>query len=149
VRYVDHQDQEAVGICKSCSKGLCGECCSDVGKGLACKTRCEIDVRALNDYIDQNMRAAPKVFKSARRKTYYASVFFVLMGVGFLSMGYIYEEDFHLFLGSLMALYGLFTAFRVSRMPTAWEVPPGHCEKCGYDLRGRVSNVCPECGTSG
>lgn len=23
---------------------------------------------------------------------------------------------------------------------------PGHCVKCGYDLRGNVSRVCPECG---
>lgn len=143
-----HQDQEAVGICKSCSKGLCGECCSDVGKGLACKDRCEGDVRALNDYVARNMSASPAFFKSNRRSGYLSAVFFVLMGVGFLSMGYIYEDDFQLFIGSLMALYGAFNAFRVSRMPTAWEVPPGHCEKCSYDLRGNESNVCPECGTS-
>ena len=24
---------------------------------------------------------------------------------------------------------------------------PGHCQKCGYDLIGNVSGVCPECGT--
>jgi hypothetical protein len=23
---------------------------------------------------------------------------------------------------------------------------PGACERCGYDLRGNVSGVCPECG---
>lgn len=23
---------------------------------------------------------------------------------------------------------------------------PGHCKKCGYDLRGNVSGRCPECG---
>ena len=23
---------------------------------------------------------------------------------------------------------------------------PGHCRRCGYDLRGNVSGVCPECG---
>lgn len=23
---------------------------------------------------------------------------------------------------------------------------PGHCHKCGYDLTGNVSGVCPECG---
>ena len=26
--------------------------------------------------------------------------------------------------------------------------PPGHCQKCGYNLTGNVSGVCPECGTS-
>ncbi|MCH7719367.1 MAG: hypothetical protein IH988_00050 [Planctomycetes bacterium] len=25
--------------------------------------------------------------------------------------------------------------------------PPGHCKKCGYDLQGNVSGVCPECGS--
>lgn len=23
---------------------------------------------------------------------------------------------------------------------------PGHCDRCGYDLKGNVSGVCPECG---
>lgn len=26
-------------------------------------------------------------------------------------------------------------------------VPAGHCRKCGYDLRGTVSDRCSECGT--
>jgi hypothetical protein len=26
-------------------------------------------------------------------------------------------------------------------------IPPGHCQKCGYDLTGNVSRRCPECGT--
>jgi len=25
-------------------------------------------------------------------------------------------------------------------------IPPGHCRKCGYDLTGNISGVCPECG---
>jgi len=25
--------------------------------------------------------------------------------------------------------------------------PPGHCQKCGYNLTGNESGVCPECGT--
>lgn len=24
--------------------------------------------------------------------------------------------------------------------------PPGHCQRCGYDLTGNVSGACPECG---
>ena len=24
--------------------------------------------------------------------------------------------------------------------------PQGHCQKCGYNLTGNVSGVCPECG---
>jgi hypothetical protein len=25
-------------------------------------------------------------------------------------------------------------------------IPPGHCRRCGYNLTGNVSGVCPECG---
>ena len=25
-------------------------------------------------------------------------------------------------------------------------IPPGHCQKCGYDLTGNLSGVCSECG---
>ncbi len=25
-------------------------------------------------------------------------------------------------------------------------IPPGHCQKCGYDLTGNLSGRCPECG---
>ena len=39
-------------------------------------------------------------------------------------------------------------------IPTAYlwwrdrrRIPPGHCQKCGYDLTGNVSGVCPECGS--
>jgi hypothetical protein len=27
-------------------------------------------------------------------------------------------------------------------------IPPGHCQKCGYDLTANVSGACPECGIS-
>ncbi len=26
--------------------------------------------------------------------------------------------------------------------------PPGHCGRCGYNLTGNTSGVCPECGTA-
>ena len=52
----------------------------------------------------------------------------------------------YLFVGPLVLLLVLLT------LPTAllWHLdrrrfPPGHCP-CGYDLRGNVSGVCPECG---
>jgi hypothetical protein len=40
-------------------------------------------------------------------------------------------------------------------LPTAWlwsgdsrKIPVGHCQRCGYNLTGNVSGVCPECGTA-
>ena len=28
-----------------------------------------------------------------------------------------------------------------------WGPPPGHCRRCGYNLTGNESGVCPECAT--
>jgi hypothetical protein len=27
-------------------------------------------------------------------------------------------------------------------------IPPGRCQRCGYNLTGNVSGRCPECGTA-
>ncbi len=46
----------------------------------------------------------------------------------------------------------LWMPFLLIAIPTAilfWRdrrIPPGHCQRCGYDLTGNVSGVCPECG---
>ena len=50
-----HQDKEAVGTCKSCGKGVCAECAVDLGKGLACRSRCEESVRAIIQLVDRNI----------------------------------------------------------------------------------------------
>ena len=43
----------------------------------------------------------------------------------------------------LLLLLGILTAYLwwLDRRP-----PTGHCQRCGYDLTGNVSGVCPECG---
>ena len=51
-----HQDKDAVGSCESCGKGLCAECAADLGKGLACRGRCEADAEALIELIDNNIQ---------------------------------------------------------------------------------------------
>ena len=47
----------------------------------------------------------------------------------------------------------LWIPFLLFAMPTVFlwwldrrRIPPGHCQKCGYNLTGNVSGVCPECG---
>ncbi len=49
----------------------------------------------------------------------------------------------------VLPLYALFLAVAIPTL-LVWRfghkrVKPGHCA-CGYDLRGNVSGVCPECG---
>lgn len=48
--------------------------------------------------------------------------------------------------------FPLWIPFVLIAVPTAFlwygdrYIPPGHCQKCGYDLTGNTSGVCPECG---
>jgi hypothetical protein len=60
VRCHYHRDVEAVASCKNCSRGLCDACAVDVGNGLACRNRCEGEVRALNEMIERNKAAYTK-----------------------------------------------------------------------------------------
>jgi hypothetical protein len=47
----------------------------------------------------------------------------------------------------------LWMPFLIVALPTGFlwyrdrrRIPPGHCQKCGYNLTGNVSGACPECG---
>jgi predicted amidophosphoribosyltransferase len=50
-------------------------------------------------------------------------------------------------------MFPLWMPFAMVGIPTAYlwwrdrRTPPGHCPKCGYNLTGNVSGICPECGT--
>lgn len=53
--------------------------------------------------------------------------------------------------GVRFMLIPLWLPLALATMPTAFlwhrrRIPPGHCQRCGYDLTGNVSGRCPECG---
>jgi hypothetical protein len=56
--------------------------------------------------------------------------------------------------GTVIVSVPLWILFLLASAPTAllWYLdrrrfPPGHCERCGYDLTGNTSGRCSECGT--
>lgn len=52
--------QAAIGICKHCGRGLCHDCVVEVELSLACKSRCEAHVAALNELLDRGKTAYQK-----------------------------------------------------------------------------------------
>ena len=78
-----HPDNFAIGICKSCSKGLCRECITDVGNGIACKNKCEEQVQTLNMALAKGKKTYDTTSKSYLRNTY----FFAMSGIVFLIFG--------------------------------------------------------------
>jgi inner membrane protein involved in colicin E2 resistance len=55
-----HSQNPAVALCKNCSKGLCSECAIDQGYGVACKGRCEEEVKSIWQIIQRSKSAYQK-----------------------------------------------------------------------------------------
>lgn len=116
-----HQDKDAVGSCKSCSKGLCAECAADLGKGLACRGRCEADVQAVISLIDRNIQLQPattQLIHAGASARVAGSLFCLVVGVFFLIFGLTSEREmtFITILGACLLAYGLFLFFWSRRL---------------------------------
>jgi len=116
-----HRDREAVGLCKSCGKGLCGDCQTDLGQGLACKDRCEDRVRSLLALIDHNVRAAPaaRTIMRINRRTWVLVGLFALMAGIFITILSASDERIRLVvpLGLLVSLFGIVLLVFVWKLP--------------------------------
>jgi hypothetical protein len=67
-----HHDNEAIAICRGCSKGLCAACAVDAGRGLACSPECAERACATDALVDQNLRLMKPVDAIfAQRSTIY------------------------------------------------------------------------------
>lgn len=105
-----HTEKSAVGSCKHCYKGLCFDCATDTGNGLACHDHVEA-VNAVNQVIDKNIKAV----KDAPINLFIGPIFNMLMGVGFVAAGLLIAQKtqpFLLFLGSGFILFALVEIIR-------------------------------------
>lgn len=111
-----HQGQDAVGLCKSCHKGVCETCSALVNGSVACAETCQEDVAALNYMVERGK----KVYKNLG-KQWGPSV--IINGVGgafFLGFG-IYKFGntaswLLIGLGSIMLVGGIMSALQGKRM---------------------------------
>ena len=117
--YYDPQ-QDAVGTCKGCGKGLFAEFAIDLGKGLACKEKCEAYVQGLIE-AEENAIATTKtsrtILKGSGKAAYGSFVFFLCFGLLFLISGFVYGFDILRFgIGVLGIGYSLFILIRAKRI---------------------------------
>src|SRR6185437_867214 len=116
-----HQDCDAVGLCKSCVKGLCDGCQTDLGQGLACKGHCEENVRHRIALIEHNVRAAPaaRALLRLNSRTWVGVGLFVLMpGVFFAILGALDDRLRMIIpLGAMLCVFGLLALVFAWRLP--------------------------------
>jgi hypothetical protein len=84
----NHPEKSAIGICKSCQRGLCSDCATDLEHGLACKNHHEKQVEELNSLISRNT----KINKVAPKARYALPFLYLFMGLVFAGFGY-FEGD--------------------------------------------------------
>ncbi len=123
-----HHDRDAVGTCKSCQRGLCPECAVDLDKGLACRSRCEQDVRGLIALIQNNVRLSPAstgLIQANRRGGINSAVFVLVLGAAFVVWGFTASYmRFISLLGAIYAVYGLISLVRALRITVPAAPPP-------------------------
>ncbi|MGN6642655.1 MAG: hypothetical protein ACTHKU_06610, partial [Verrucomicrobiota bacterium] len=93
----------------------------DLGKGLACRSRCEADAKAVIALIDQNIRFAPRTAKlldSNRRARTGASGFNFVIGAVFVLWGFTDPSrlNFLVLVGVCFLIFGAFTFFQTKKI---------------------------------
>jgi sulfite exporter TauE/SafE len=111
-----HPTRVAVGVCKSCQRGLCMDCAAVVDDSIACIGRHEEQVRKLEQLLRRNILQSERISSVYSR----SAIFYFLVGILFAGFG-LYQirftglqAIFFLFIG-LFLLYAAFTNFLESR----------------------------------
>lgn len=81
----NHTETVALGICKHCNKGICRDCLTDLGDGLACTATCVDEVQRVNDLIKRNLNAT----KNSNRNYNVTAFFYAGLGVLFLVSSFL------------------------------------------------------------
>jgi len=101
----NHRERPAIGLCKSCDKGLCEDCAVELTNGLACKGSCEDRVNLINRMIDSNT----KVLNVARHQGKSSGIASLIMGIGFIIFAIWSYREMDSFLPYFLGLIGIVT----------------------------------------
>lgn len=86
----NHPQNEAVGSCKHCFRGVCAQCARDSGFGLACSEACEAEVQSVHALVERNKKLATFAPKTHSR----SAITLTLMAVVFIVFGLISKIPF-------------------------------------------------------
>lgn len=109
-----HEDREAVGICKSCGRGLCRECAVELPKSLACRGRCEADAQAVTQLIERNLQVSAtstRLVQTSRVSRIGLGLFSIALGIIMFVGGLRDQLSIVEFLGVGMIAFGVFWLF--------------------------------------
>lgn len=100
----NHSEIDAVGICKSCGRGLCHNCATEIEKAVACKGRCETEVASMLS-INRN---ALQYAKSTKQARYLGPTLFIVVGALLTTLGLSYDGiDFAVVAGAMVVSIGV------------------------------------------
>lgn len=88
----NHHDRDAIGLCKSCGKGLCEECIAEVPRGLACKNSCEENARQITELIQKNIalhNQADVNLKKTQKRILFNVIVLMLFGLILVIVGFV------------------------------------------------------------
>ncbi len=112
----NHNENEAVAICKSCSKGLCKECLTEINQSIACTSTCIESVKQLDFLITKSMKS----YKTTSFAYYKNAFLYGCFGIVFLLYGLVTNgsSSFLTILGAVFlmgAMFSLWTAYKFKR----------------------------------
>lgn len=111
-----HQGSQACGICKSCQRGICKQCASEVSNGIACKEKCEDQAIELDNLVSNSIKmqkSSELLVNTASAGMGAGELFTLVLGAIFTAYG-VYESTMFLtVLGVAFLLFGAFGIFKI------------------------------------
>jgi hypothetical protein len=116
-------------------------------RGLACKDRCEHEVRRLLDLRDFSFtqphqhESMIKRMSGSRARAVLVNLFLAIV---FFATWYIYGHIIFALVGGMNCILAILSAFTGRQKIRTDQFRL--CPKCGYNVTGNTTGKCPECG---
>lgn len=103
----NHQNIDALAICKNCNKGLCKDCLTEIDDGIACTGHCAEKVTKINELIEGNINSKNSAVGPYMRNGY----LYLLMGLVFVAYGTLINSnmEFIAIMGVLFLVGSIFS----------------------------------------